>query len=258
MDSSTNRPVWWKCSKGPDQWRAAVSSRAAGGARCPFCAGRRLSVTNSLAALFPELALELHPTKNGTLTADQITASSTRRVWWLCTRIPEHEWRTSPSMRTGPRKSGCKLCALMKVPPSRSLARLAPDIARQWHPTKNGRLVPTEIARQSTRRVWWRCLNGPDHEWQSRPTDRTTTQCPFCAGQRASVTNSLASLYPEIAREWHPTRNGELTPEETVAASSGFAWWRCPRGHVWRGQVSARTARGLVCPRCAGTADGGR
>jgi len=75
--------------------------------------------------------------------------------------------------------------------------------------------------------------------------------CPFCAGKRASVTNSLAALFPRVAAEWHPTRNGSLTPADVVVGSKAFVTWRCALGHVWRARVIARTQTRRGCPACA-------
>src|SRR5437899_3320859 len=59
--------VWWKCANGVDHvWRAAVAERTRGRG-CPFCANRRVSVTNALAAVAPELALEWDAKANGAL-----------------------------------------------------------------------------------------------------------------------------------------------------------------------------------------------
>ena len=69
-----------------------------------------------------------------------------------------------------------------KVSVTNSLASLHPDIAAEWHLTKN-----------RTGRG-----NG----------------CPYCAGQKVSNTNSLASLHPGIAAQWHSAKNGALTPNQ--------------------------------------------
>ena len=46
--------VWWKCAKGPDhEWRATPAKRARAGQGCPFCAGNRVSATNSLTVRSP-------------------------------------------------------------------------------------------------------------------------------------------------------------------------------------------------------------
>jgi len=137
-----------------------------------------------------------------------------------------------------------------------SLERLHPAIAAQWHPTKNEALTPDQVLPGSSQKVWWHCLAGPDHEWQAPVAHRTTkgTGCPMCEGKSLSVTNSLMTLYPEIAAQWHPTKNGTLTPDQIVAGSSKKAWWRCPNGpdHKWPASVKSRTkTKGTVCPDCS-------
>ena len=63
--------------------------------------------------------------------------------------------------------------------------------------------------------------------------------CPFCAGRRVSITNSLANLFPKIANQFHPTLNGDLTPETLTAGTGKKVWWKCPEGddHVWECKV---------------------
>jgi hypothetical protein len=71
--------------------------------------------------------------------------------------------------------------------------------------------------------------------------------CPFCAGKRASVTNSLAAFFPKVAAEWHPTKNGGLTPADVVGGAKAFATWRCAVHHVWRARVVDRPRGGRGC-----------
>ena len=63
----------------------------------------------------------------------------------------------------------------------------------------------------------------------------------------------LSVTHPEIAVEWHPTNNGDLTPEGIVAGSTKKVWWKCPKAadHEWQAVVDKRT-RGTGCPACAG------
>ena len=107
-----------------------------------------------------------------------------------------------------------------------SLSYCYPDIAAEWHPTKNGRLTPDRISKASRRNVWW--LGKCGHEWQAVVSERTAPEkilkngrtrklygCPYCSGKRILVGfNDLQSLFPEIAAEWHPTKNGILRPTE--------------------------------------------
>ncbi len=61
---------------------------------------------------------------------------------------------------------------------------------------------------------------------------------------------ALVHTHPELAAEWHPTRNRPLTPLGVLAHSMRWVSWRCDRGHIWTASVRART-RGQPCPRCA-------
>lgn len=40
------------------------------------------------------------------------------------------------------------------------------------------------------------------------------------AQEKRFVDNSLAILFPQLAKEWHPTKNGLLTPDDVIAGSS--------------------------------------
>jgi hypothetical protein len=82
---STSIKVWWKCQVGPDhEWQAEVFQRVVKGTGCPFCANKQLSVTNSLQAVYPELAILMHAEDNHWLTAQDVLASTTRVINWRC------------------------------------------------------------------------------------------------------------------------------------------------------------------------------
>jgi hypothetical protein len=84
---------------------------------CPFCANQRVSATNSLAARFPKLAREWHPTKNRSLTPHDVVAGTNRRVWWRCAF--GHAWQAAVSSRSG-NGTGCPEC--WRLPRRRSVA----------------------------------------------------------------------------------------------------------------------------------------
>ena len=57
----------------------------------------------------PEIAGQWHPTLNGGLTPEMVTAGSSRKVWWQC---PDgHVWKAIICSRTGKQKCGCPVCA---------------------------------------------------------------------------------------------------------------------------------------------------
>ncbi|MFX0051408.1 MAG: zinc-ribbon domain-containing protein [Candidatus Hermodarchaeota archaeon] len=95
-----------------------------------------------------------------------------------------------------------------------------PDLMKEWHPTKNNDLFPDKISYRSYKKVWWKCSKGPDHEWMTFVYSRTTGRgCPFCAGKKLSVANSLSTLFSQIAKEWHPTKNNNLNPDQVTYGS---------------------------------------
>jgi hypothetical protein len=257
----SNKKLWWKCPKGPDhEWAAEprFRTRPGKGTGCPCCSGHKVSITNCLATVCPELATQWHPTKNGTLTPRDLTSGSSKKVWWICVHGPDHEWQaTAASRASSTAPAGCPFCADNKVSVTNCLATRAPELAAEWHPTRNGELTPEKVHHRSFSRVWWSCPVGPDHEWctqvsnRNHPTD--PTGCPFCNRHRLSVTNALAVVEPGLAAQWHPTKNGKLTPHDINFASSNKVWWQCPRdaSHAWETSPNLRSRQKTGCPYCA-------
>ena len=68
---------------------------------------RLVKGANDLATVNPTLAEEWNYEKNGTLTPDQVTAGSHKKVWWKCEF--GHEWETKVYHR-GRSGSGCPIC----------------------------------------------------------------------------------------------------------------------------------------------------
>ena len=78
--------------------------------------------------------------------------------------------------------------------------------------------------------------------------------CPCCAGRKVLPGfNDLATVEPQIAKQWNPTLNGALTPEMVTTGSHRKVWWQCPNGHSWKAVVYSRTGSGKSgCPMCDG------
>lgn len=259
LSYGSNRRVWWRCAAGPDHiWQARVASRVRGSG-CPCCANLKVSVTNSLATLFPELATEWHPRLNGKLTPHHVVGTTLREVWWKCNRGPDHEWRAAVRARSV-KGNGCLACRGYKVSVTNSLASLHPEVARQWHPTLNHPLRANQITAGSNRVFWWRCARSKKHDYRMAVCSRARGgACPYCAGHRVSHTNSLARRFPKVAAEWHPTKNADLDVSDVSYGSTRRCWWRCAEcGNEWQATPNARTALGTGCPPCGNRKKGVR
>jgi len=192
----------------------------------------------------PTIAKEWHPTKNGSLTTMDVTAGSNKKVWWQCSK--GHEWEATVASRSN--GTGCPSCSGRIATDENCLQTLNPSLANEWHPTKNGRLTPIDVKAGSHNKVWWRCPKG--HEWQASVSNRSKGRgCPECAGKIANDENCLLTLNPSLANEWHPTKNGSLTPIDVTAGSGRKVWWQCSRGHEWESAIYSRTS-GIGCPNC--------
>ena len=130
----------------------------------------------------------------------------------------------------------------------KSLAETHPFLIQEWS-DKNLPLTPAQITYGSNKRVWWRGACG--HEWLASPKSRTSGEkCPYCAGKRVLAGyNDLASLYPDLAREWS-SRNKDLRPEGVTAGSHKKVWWKGVCGHEWQAVVKNRV-QGAGCPYCS-------
>lgn len=247
------KKVWWKCDNG-HSWEATIGSRTSGSG-CPFCSGRFvIPGENDLATLYPEISSEWHIEKNGNLMPQNVKAGNHLKVWWLCNRCG-HEWKAAISSRAS-NGCGCPECAKRNIAASRivpkigySLSEKYPEIASEWNYDKNEQLNPNEIAARSSRIVWWKCKNG--HEWQSAVRNRTGGRgCPYCGHKKIeSGFNDLETINPELAKEWHPTRNAMISAKDVSPSSSRKVWWKCQNGHEWMATVNNRTKRG--CPVCS-------
>lgn len=200
----------------------------------------------TLADTRPDLAAEWHPVKNGTLTPKTVKARSAAKVWWLgkC----GHEWQAAVYSRT--KGSGCPYCVnrtLLKG--FNDLATLAPEAAAEWHPTKNGDLLPGSVLAHSLKEAVW--LGKCGHEWSAKIVSRAKgAGCPYCKNKRfLKGVNDLCTTHPALAAEWHPTKNS-FTPDSVTQGCHKKITWLCKNGHEWVATVNARVMHKSGCPYC--------
>src|SRR5258706_887940 len=75
--------------------------------------------------------------------------------------------------------------------------------------------------------------------------------CSVCAGHQVGKYNNLAYKFSEIAKEWHPTKNGKLTSKDVPCGSHTKVWWLCPEGHEYCSAIAGRTRENKGCKQCA-------
>lgn len=197
------------------------------------------------------LLTQWNTARNAPLTPQAVTYGSHKRVWWRCER--GHGYEAMVSARVW--GSGCPYCAGRRVQAGENdFAARFPRLAAQWDPDKNGDLTPDQVTESSNRRVWWLCDRGHSYRTTVAHRARSNSGCPYCTGRKVLPGfNDLATLYPAVAAQWHPTLNGTLLPTQVTAGCRRKVWWLCPENHTWKAVIYSRTGtQQSGCPVCAG------
>lgn len=199
----------------------------------------------------PELTLQHYPKIN----LDSITYGSKKKVWWRCDADSRHVWDAAINDRVVG-GNGCLICAGYRAMAGiNDLEFLNPTVASQWHPTKNGTLLPSEVTATTNKKMWWKCPIDSRHEWQASIKLRHYgSGCPICDNKiiMAGI-NDFATASPELLPEWNNELNGSLTPHNTSPSSAKKIWWNCPKDqrHVYIMSLNDRH-NNHGCTVCAG------
>lgn len=67
----------------------------------------------------------------------------------------------------------------------------------------------------------------------------------------SSLKDSLGNIYPNIAKEWHPTKNGSISPYNVLPETHDSYYWLCPKcGNTYKAIVKNRVRMKSGCPKC--------
>lgn len=245
--AGSGKKAWWVCDKG-HEWESSIRKRTIEGMGCPFCANKSVIIGfNDLATIKPALAAEWNKSKN-VAQPTQYTTGSGFKAWWLgkC----GHEWQASINDRN--RGKGCPVCCgKVIVVGFNDLEAVNPSLASEWHPRKNKALTPAMFTSHSRGKIWW--LGKCGHEWQATIINRSEgAGCHYCSNQKVlNGFNDLVTIKPDVAKKWHPTLNGKISPAQVGSNNIKKYWWLGTCGHEWHGSIAsvARSNR-EGCPKC--------
>lgn len=126
------------------------------------------------------------------------------------------------------------------------------ELMREWNYEKNNSLgyYPEKITLGSGLKVWWTCPEG--HEYEASVNNRNHGRgCKYCSGKAVlKGFNDFESRFPDLAKEWHPTKNGDKQPSDFTCGSTFEAWWICRNHHEYKKKVLERS-KGAGCTECA-------
>lgn len=213
---------------------------------------------NSVSVVFPELVSEWDTEKNGGMKPENFSANSHTKVWWKCKN--GHSWQADISSRN--RKLGCPYCAGQRIIVGENdleswCKTNMPELLSEWNYKKNS-LNPSNVAKTSNKKVWWKCSNG--HEWEASIANRVHgTHCPICFGVKGTTDTKMSlaewckkNNKEHLLKEWDYEKNISLTPDTVSHGSHKKVWWKCSKGHEWEAQIKSRTYN-HGCPYCSNT-----
>ena len=217
----SERVVWWKYPYDDPktgkhfvfEWKTMICNRTSKlSDTIPFLSGKLiLPGFNDIKTTHPQLATEWNYKKNGTLTPEDVTAGSHRKVWWILPyddpKTGKHfdfEWEATVSHRA--RGEACPYLLGRKIMQGfNDLATTNPELISEWNFEKNKPLTPYNVVAGSNIAVWWKTtiihpITGiPEtYEWKCRISTRAIyhTQCPnlYITTGELAVYNCLRSL----------------------------------------------------------------
>lgn len=251
LGKSSVSPVTWFCNLCEGTWVSmpSVQMRKRAGRECPYCTGMKLlKGFNDITSTHPEKAKQFNNERNTPKKATDYLQTVYDTVWWKNPEC-EHEWQ-QPIRHRMQSPNICSVCSGETIIAGiNSLLDKKPYIQKYWNYNKNN-AHPNSISPNSTTSIYLTCELG--HTWKTKPKTVTPNlTCQICANKQVLPgINDLATTHPHLEKQWHPTLNLPLTPNQISAGTHTKIYWVCKKGHQWSAKSNDRTNYKTGCPQC--------
>lgn len=114
-------------------------------------------------------------------------------------------------------------------------------------------LIDNQEYINNSKKLKWQCLKDDCGEIFEASWNNVQSGwgCGYCAGKKVGLSNCLAIKSPELAKQWHPVKNKQLTPYDITINSHKYVWWKCLEcGHEWFVSPNSRINNNTGCPQC--------
>lgn len=215
---------------------------------------------NSLLELKPEIIYMWDNEKNGNLTPDMFTKGSEKVIWLKCTECGKsYSAKVKDIFRKNTTK--CIECSYYRLKKgTNDFKTIYPRLANEYDYEKNKIRFEDLNLGERKNKFFWKCSKC-GYEWKASIDSRiNSNDCPKCASIIGANTRkknlikkegSLATNYPELAKEWHPIKNGDLKPEKMTCKNKTIVWWKCSIcGNEWQSSIALRTQGFGRCKKC--------
>ena len=234
----------WKCRNCSHEWSMQIKRRTPGpqgGQGCTFCNGPGGKYSraihsdgrNSMRNENDLLTLEFHPTLNGKLTPDNLTAGTNKKLWWRCSldcdyiegEICENVWQN-----TGGHRVGGQICPVhnnggLHSDGRNSLSVLIPRLVEEWDFERNTELSPDEVTISSGKKAHWKCSEC-GNRWHAIIANRSKGHgCSACKKKTQKILfnylSGMLSQYNIIFDYKHPDLRFSPTERQVQLGRKG-------------------------------------
>ena len=242
VTAKSHKKVWWKCHKG-HEWQAAIANIAAGKG-CPQCS---LEMHSS----FPEQAIYYYISKLATCESRKVIFGKEVDIYIndMNTAIEYNGRYYHKNETTKQRDIKKQLCLenhnVRLITVAESNKNIVESDCIQYDIDKGYKYLDWAISELITQIF--------PHQTDIREMinikrDEIKIKDNYLFLQKEI---SISITHPDDAKEWHPSKNGHLTPDMFTHGSHTRIWWLGKCGHEWQASIYTKT-KGHGCPVCAG------
>jgi len=204
---------------------------------------------NAMLKHSPHLFKEWNFEKNEKLLLDVYEVNKNRciKAWWICSKCNSNFDMLIRERAV--RHSNCPYCSGKRINHTNSLGSLRPDLASQWHPTKNGDISPNEVSCSNRKSIWWYCENCKGVYPQRIDVKYNGAGCSICTGKYVTDVNCLSTTNPKLAALLaNPTDGYKYTQSSDQRVD-----WKCSDcdNILKNKRISVINKQGLKCPKCS-------
>lgn len=249
INAGTNRKFWWKCSLG-HEWESRVSNTLSSNGRCPIC-------MKELGTSFPEQTVFYYLSKHFYCISRWSIEGKEIDIYIPDRKIGiEYDGRYYHSNRREAdnkkqydlQRYGISLYRIVEADQDtvcdkyitfeQYSSRKESYFHLQWAIEKLLQMLDVQVE-----------VNELDID-----RDATRIYSQYIVSRK---TNSLAVLFPDIAKEWDYDHNESTSPEMFVPGSHKMVWWICEKGHHYKATIKDRVRyykekKVFACPYCSG------
>ena len=238
----SNQKIWWVCSRG-HEWQASIAHRALNGRGCPYCTNQSSRNELRLLAELETLSeVVQHRTKLEGFEYDVYIESEKVLIeydgsYWHADKTEQDMRKTVSALQQGYRIIRVRETPLEPMGTEDVIVDKSQPISKE----QVNQLVKA-IFCESNVYCQYAALGCFANETRYLELLEAYPSPQFQLSYAASNSPTL--------QEWHPTKNGELTPADFGPSSRFIAWWKCARGHEWQASIVARNKQGAHCKTC--------